>query len=82
MAELLFEVSMFQNHTKLRSKCSTSLVSSFNLTLTGWWGSLLAERRLCLGDHRFSFTRTACICYHATQIHSIFLILQLSLLTY
>jgi hypothetical protein len=61
MADLLFEMSKFQHHKKLCSKCSTSLVSSFNLNLIGWWRSLLAERLLCLGNHRFSFTCTACI---------------------
>jgi hypothetical protein len=36
-SDLLSEVSTFQHHIKLHSKCSTLLVSSLNLSPVCWW---------------------------------------------
>ena len=35
--DLLFEVSNLQHYIKLRSRCSTLLISSFNLSKICWW---------------------------------------------
>jgi len=41
ISDLLFEVSEFQHHTQLCSKCSALLVSSLNLSPICWWKEIL-----------------------------------------
>jgi hypothetical protein len=75
-SDLLSEVSKLQHHTKLCTKYSTALVSSFKTF--GGEKSLLVECCLCHGNPLFNFTCTPfVICYHTTQVVEIFHILQL-----
>ena len=56
ISHLLFEVSKFHHHKRLCSKCSTSLLSSFNLNPICWWKSLhVSECSFC----RFVFQALA-----------------------
>jgi hypothetical protein len=67
--DLPSEVSQFQHHTILSSKCSTSLISSLNLSPVSWETEFSYCWMLLLHDNSgFNFTCTSCIiCYHATQ---------------
>jgi len=65
------EVSKFHHHTKLRSKCSTLLVSCSNLRPICWWKNSLrvVECCLCYGNPGYISTCTYCVtCRNATQI--------------
>jgi len=76
---LVPEVSQFQYHIHLRSKCSTYyLLPPIPVQFAGEKNLLLVECWLCNGDHSFNFACTAfIICYHATPTVEMFSILWL-----
>jgi hypothetical protein len=87
ISDILSEVSRFQHHTMLCSKCSTSLVSSLNLNAVCWCKgkkSLLpVECSFCHGNPGFYLMCTSCIvCYHAAERVEIFHIRQVFLICY
>ena len=79
ISDLFYEVSEFQHHTKVHSKCNTSLVFSFQVS--GEKIIILIESYFCHVNPGFNFQCTSCIiCYHAAQIVEIFHILRLLLI--
>jgi hypothetical protein len=80
-SDLLSEVSKFQHHTKLYSKCNTSPVYSSNISPICWW-----IKKIFLFNAAFAaeilhlVSRvTYIICYHVNQPVEIFHVLRLCL---